>query len=143
MVPPWFLSFSCPFLPSIAHTNTNKRAGWNRRAGGNFFSKSINVQTKIRPCRREFFLKVNKRACTFIRYTRVFWKIDDFTNTFWLYLTFTTFTSEFKNFVNINSIHLLFFTLDSYLYITAKKASRSSSNPVYMKQGYDRFKITP
>ena len=32
-----------------------KRAGWNRRAGGNFFSKSINVQTKIRPCRGEFF----------------------------------------------------------------------------------------
>ena len=38
---------------------------------GNFFSKSINVQTKIRPCRGEFFLKINKRACTSIRYTRV------------------------------------------------------------------------
>ena len=32
-----------------------KCAGQNRRAGGNFFSKSINVQTKIRPCRGDFF----------------------------------------------------------------------------------------
>ena len=39
--------------------------------GGIFFSKSINVQTKIRPCRGEFFLKINKRACTSIRYIRV------------------------------------------------------------------------
>ena len=53
------------------HTNTNKRAGWNKRAGGNFFSKSINVQTKIRPCRGDFLLKINKRACTSIRYNRV------------------------------------------------------------------------
>jgi hypothetical protein len=52
-------------------SNTNKRAGWNRCAGGNFFSKPINVQTKIRPCRGDFFLKINKRACTSIRYTRV------------------------------------------------------------------------
>ena len=29
----------------------------------------INVQTKIRPCKGEFFLKINKRSC--IRYTRV------------------------------------------------------------------------
>ena len=50
---------------------TIKRAGHNRRAGRNFFTKSINVQTKIRPCRGEFFLKINKRACTSIRYTRV------------------------------------------------------------------------
>ena len=34
-----------------------KRAGQNRRAGGIFFSKSINVQTKIRPCRGDFFSK--------------------------------------------------------------------------------------
>ena len=27
-----------------------------------FFSKTINVQTKIRPCRGDFFLKINKRA---------------------------------------------------------------------------------
>ena len=39
-----------------------KRAGQNRRAGGKIFSKSINVQTKIRLCREEFFLKINKRA---------------------------------------------------------------------------------
>ena len=32
-----------------------KRAGQNRRAGGKIFSKSINVQTKIRPCRGEFW----------------------------------------------------------------------------------------
>ena len=44
------------FLKNIKH------AGQNRRAEGNFFSKSINVQTKIRPCRGDFFLKINKRA---------------------------------------------------------------------------------
>jgi hypothetical protein len=32
-----------------------KRAGQNRRAGGKIFSKSINVQTKIRPCRGGFW----------------------------------------------------------------------------------------
>ena len=53
------------------NTNINKRAGWNKSAGGNFFSKSINVQTKIRPCRVDFFLKINKCVCTSIRYTRV------------------------------------------------------------------------
>ena len=30
------------------------------------------MQTQIRPCRGEFFLKINKRACTSIRHTRVF-----------------------------------------------------------------------
>ena len=30
------------------------------------------MQTKIRPCRGEFFLKINKRACTSIRYTRAY-----------------------------------------------------------------------
>ena len=59
------------FWEHFEHTNTNKRAGWNKRAGGNFFLKSINVQTQIRPCRGEFCLKINKRACTSIRYTRV------------------------------------------------------------------------
>ena len=49
----------------------NKRADQNIRAGGIFFSKSINVQTQIRPCRRELLFKINKRACTSIRYTRV------------------------------------------------------------------------
>ena len=51
--------------------DTNKRAGWNTRAGGKVFSKSINVQTKIRPYRVDFLLKINKRSCTSIRYTRV------------------------------------------------------------------------
>jgi hypothetical protein len=44
---------------------------WNKRAGGIFFSETMNVQTKIRPYRGDFFLKINKRACTSIRYTRV------------------------------------------------------------------------
>ena len=48
-----------------------KRAGQNRSAGGKFSGKSINVQIKIKPSRGEFFLKINKRACTSIRYTRV------------------------------------------------------------------------
>ena len=39
--------------------------------GGIFFSKSINVQTQIRLCRGEFFLEINKRACTSIQHTRV------------------------------------------------------------------------
>ena len=29
------------------NTNTNKRAGWNKCAGGNFFSKSINVHARL------------------------------------------------------------------------------------------------
>ena len=32
-----------------------KRAGPNRRAGRKIFSKSINLQTKIRPCKGDFF----------------------------------------------------------------------------------------
>ena len=57
---------------------TNNPAGGNKQTSrmkytcrGNFFSKSINVQTKIRPCKGEFFLKIVKHACTSIRYTRV------------------------------------------------------------------------
>ena len=38
--------------------------------GGFFSKKTINMQTQIRPCRGEFFLKIDKRACTFIRHTR-------------------------------------------------------------------------
>ena len=34
-----------------------KRAGQNRRAGGNFFRKSIKVRAKIRLCRENFFFK--------------------------------------------------------------------------------------
>ena len=33
--------------------------------------KLVEVQTKIKPCRWEFIFKINKRACIFIRYTRV------------------------------------------------------------------------
>ena len=39
--------------------------------GGNFFTKAINVQSKIRLCRRIFFLKITKRACTSIQHSRV------------------------------------------------------------------------
>ena len=44
--------------------------------GGILFSKSINMQTKMRPCRGKFSLKINKRACTSIRYTRVFGNLN-------------------------------------------------------------------
>ena len=44
--------------------------------GWNFFSKSIDMQTKIRSCRKESFFKINKRACTSIRYNRVLaWRL--------------------------------------------------------------------
>ena len=46
----------------MCRANTNTHAGWNKRTGGIFFSKTINVQAKIRPCRGDFFLKINKRA---------------------------------------------------------------------------------
>ena len=51
---------------------TNKRAGWNKRAGRKVFSKLINVQTKIRPYRGEFFPKINKRAGTLIKFEEKF-----------------------------------------------------------------------
>ena len=70
------LILHCNFWKINNHAVGNKRAVWNRRAGGIFFSKSINVQTEIRPCRGDFFLKINKRACTSIRYTRVVGLID-------------------------------------------------------------------
>ena len=78
------------FLKSIESADPNKAVQGdlfflkiNKRAGqieehmldlnmqGDFFSKTINVQTEIRPCRGEFFLKINERACTSIRHTRV------------------------------------------------------------------------
>ena len=65
----WFLSFPCPFY--LALPIYQNQINLNKHAGGNFFSKSINVQTKIRPCRGDFFLKINKHACTSIQYTRV------------------------------------------------------------------------
>ena len=40
----------------------NRRVGQNKHAGGKILKKTLNVQNKIRPCRREFFLKINKRA---------------------------------------------------------------------------------
>ena len=33
----------CIPMTNFEHTNTNKRAGWNKHAGGNLFSKLINV----------------------------------------------------------------------------------------------------
>ena len=61
------------FLKINKHADQNKAVhiGWNKCAGGNFFSKPINMQTKIRLCRGKFFIKINKRACTSIRYSRV------------------------------------------------------------------------
>ena len=44
---------------------------------GNFLSKTINVQTQIRPCKGDFFLKINKRACTFIRHTWVLGRMEE------------------------------------------------------------------
>ena len=40
----------------------NRRIGPNKRAGGKILKKTLNVQTQIRPCRGEFFLKIDKRA---------------------------------------------------------------------------------
>ena len=58
------------FLKGIKRINVNMQDRIDMQ-GEFFFSKSINVQTKIRPCRGEFFLRINKRACTSIRYTSV------------------------------------------------------------------------
>ena len=54
----WCVSNNFNFYSSVP----NRRAVQNKRAGGKIVSKSINVQTKIRPCRGKFFLKINKRA---------------------------------------------------------------------------------
>ena len=40
----------------------NRRVGQNKRAGGKILKKILNVQTQIRPCKGDFFLKINKRA---------------------------------------------------------------------------------
>ena len=40
----------------------NRRIGPNKRAGGKILKKTLNVQIQIRPCRGDFFLKINKRA---------------------------------------------------------------------------------
>ena len=46
-------------------------AGWNKFAGWKLSSKLINVQDLIRVCRVENDIEISKRACTFIRYSRV------------------------------------------------------------------------
>ena len=46
-------------------------AGWNECAGWKLSSKLINVQDLIRVCRVENDIEIYKRACTFIRYSRV------------------------------------------------------------------------
>ena len=58
---------------------------------GKISLKLIDVQTKIRPCRWEFIFKLNKHACTSIRYTRVLktWKISQFKSGNSLISTFT------------------------------------------------------
>ena len=48
-----------------------KHAEWNKRADWNFPQKTINVQDLIRACRVIKKFEINKRACTFIRYSRV------------------------------------------------------------------------
>ena len=40
----------------------NRRVGQNKRAGGKILKKTLNVQTQVRPCRGDFFVKINKRA---------------------------------------------------------------------------------
>ena len=40
----------------------NRRIGPNKGAGGKIHKKTLNVQTQIRPCSGDFFLKINKRA---------------------------------------------------------------------------------
>ena len=40
----------------------NRRVGQNKHAGGKILKKTLNVQTQIRPCRGDFFFKINKRA---------------------------------------------------------------------------------
>ena len=47
--------------------------------GGEF---SQNVQTKIKLCRGGFLFKINKRACTSIRYTRVQKSAEEIIQTF-------------------------------------------------------------
>ena len=44
-----------------------KWVGSNKRAGRIFFQLIINGQALIRTGRLEFFLKINKRACPFIK----------------------------------------------------------------------------
>ena len=89
----------------------------NKHAGGFFFSKTINVQTEIRPCRGGFFLKINERACTFIRQTRV---------------------GEFEiDFQSINSIY--FFT--QTLLVPNNFAKDSEDNKSLSRLHFDKAKL--
>ena len=64
-----------------------KRAGQNRRARGNFFSKSIKVQTEIKPCRGDFFLKINKLALK----KALILHFNGYFNGFWVFLVLSTY----------------------------------------------------
>ena len=50
-----------PFFSNYSSV-PNRSVGRIKRAGWKILRKTLNVQTKIRPCRGEFFLKINKRA---------------------------------------------------------------------------------
>ena len=62
-------------IKSAAMESRLKHAGWNKRADWNFPQKTINVQDLIRACRVIKRPENNKRACTFIRYSRVLIKL--------------------------------------------------------------------
>ena len=50
-------------IPRLRYSSVpNRRIGPNKRAGGKILKKTLNVQCQIRPCRGDFFLKINKRA---------------------------------------------------------------------------------
>ena len=49
----------------------NKRTVSNNRTGWNIFQKLISAQYLIRSHRPDFFLKINKQTCVFIRYSKV------------------------------------------------------------------------
>ena len=70
----WILSYR--FGMCISKTSISRNVEYKfqnlKCAGGNIFIELINVQTQIRPCWWEFFLEINKRACTSIWYTRVY-----------------------------------------------------------------------
>ena len=59
----------------------NKRAGWNIRAGGNFFLKINKHANQNKTVQGGIFSQNNKRACTSIRYTRVHTGLKDWDST--------------------------------------------------------------
>ena len=54
--------FSTIFFDSNYSSVPYRCVGRNKHAGGKILRKTLNVQTKIRPGRGEFFLKINKHA---------------------------------------------------------------------------------